>query len=206
MKSRDSLVRLKKFQAEEKRRRVAQIEAMISHVDESGKGEIEIQDFLKLMDNLEGSTDIDALVREIAAKLAFNLGSVKALLAKGDAAAAAGNLTQANASYDQARDLCRKLLPWFVGLASSFRGLDARIPREMDAKGREVLELQVMANLRLAAIYRRLNQPEVAVPLLVEVVKLVTPASPDGIKAYQTLVELGFVSTPYAGSTSEGTK
>jgi hypothetical protein len=137
---------------------------------------------------------------------AFNIGSVKALLAKGDAAAAAGNLTQANASYDQARDLCRKLLPWFVGLASSFRGLDARIPREMDAKGREVLELQVMANLRLAAIYRRLNQPEVAVPLLVEVVKLVTPASPDGIKAYQTLVELGFVSTPYAGSTSEGTK
>ena len=30
MKSRDSLVRLKKFQAEEKRRRVAQIEAMIA--------------------------------------------------------------------------------------------------------------------------------------------------------------------------------
>jgi hypothetical protein len=129
-----------------------------------------------------------------------------ALLAKGDAAAAAGNLAQANVAYDQARDICRKLITWYVGLAGSFRGLDARIPREMDAKGREVLELQVKTNLRLAAVYRRMNQPEIAVPLLVEVVKLVTPASEDGRKAYQTLVELGFVNTPYAGPTSEGSK
>lgn len=133
----------------------------------------------------------------------FNIAAVEALLAKGDAAAAAGNLTQANAAYDQARDDCRKLLTWYVGLAGSFRGLDARIPREMDLKGRRALELQVRSNLRLAAVYRRLNQPEIAVPLLVEVVKLVTPASDDGRKAYQTLLELGFVDTPYAGPTSE---
>ncbi|MFM8526253.1 MAG: hypothetical protein ACKOCM_11640 [Cyanobacteriota bacterium] len=136
----------------------------------------------------------------------FNINAVQSLLAKGDAAAAAGNLTQANTYYDQARDICRKLITWYVGLAGSFRGLDARIPREMDLKGREVLELQVKTNLRLAAVYRRMNQPEIAVPLLVEVVKLVTPASEDGRKAYQTLVELGFVSTPYAGPTSEGGK
>ena len=136
----------------------------------------------------------------------FNISAVQALLAKGDAAAAAGNLAQANTAYDQARDICRKLITWYVGLAGSFRGLDARIPREMDAKGREVLELQVKTNLRLAAVYRRMNQPEIAVPLLVEVVKLVTPASEDGRKAYQTLVELGFVNTPYAGPTSEGAK
>ena len=100
----------------------------------------------------------------------FNISAVQALLAKGDAAAAAGNLAQANTAYDQARDICRKLITWYVGLAGSFRGLDARIPREMDAKGREVLELQVKTNLRLAAVYRRMNQPEIAVPLLVEVV------------------------------------
>jgi len=141
-----------------------------------------------------------------AAGATFNINTVQALLAKGDAAAAAGNLAQANVAYDQARDICRKLITWYVGLAGSFRGLDARIPREMDAKGREVLELQVKTNLRLAAVYRRMNQPEIAVPLLVEVVKLVTPASEDGRKAYQTLVELGFVNTPYAGPTSEGSK
>ena len=41
----------------------------------------------------------------------------------------------------------------------------------------------------------------VAVPLLVEVIQIMTPASPQGQKAYQTLVELGFVTTPYAGAT-----
>jgi hypothetical protein len=42
----------------------------------------------------------------------------------------------------------------------------------------------------------------VAVPLLVEVVKVMTPASEDGRKAYQQLVELGFAATPYAAPTS----
>ena len=44
-----------------------------------------------------------------------------------------------------------------------------------------------------------------AVPLLVEVVKVMTPASDQGRKAYQTLVEIGFASTPYtAGQTTPG--
>jgi hypothetical protein len=42
----------------------------------------------------------------------------------------------------------------------------------------------------------------VAVPLLVEVSQIMTPASPQGQKAYQTLVELGFVTTPYAAATA----
>ena len=46
------------------------------------------------------------------------------------------------------------------------------------------------------------NQPEVAVPVLVEVVRLMTPASSDGQKAYQSLIELGFVETPFAGAKS----
>jgi len=46
-------------------------------------------------------------------------------------------------------------------------------------------------------VFRRQNQPEVAVPLLVEVVKVMTPANENGRKAYQQLVELGFAATPY---------
>jgi hypothetical protein len=40
----------------------------------------------------------------------------------------------------------------------------------------------------------------VAVPLLVEVVKIMTPAREEGRKAYQSLVELGFVTTPYTAA------
>ena len=59
--------------------------------------------------------------------------------------------------------------------------------------------LQAEASLRLAALYRRLEQPEVAVPLLVEVIKLMTVTNPLGVQAYQQLVELGFAETPYDG-------
>ena len=132
----------------------------------------------------------------------LNLVAVKAKIAQGDAAASAGKLTQAKADYDQARLGAQNLGRFYRNLSGSFRGLDARIPREMDQKGREALELQANVDLRLAALLRRLNQPEVAVPLLVEVVQIMTPASPQGQKAYQGLLELGFVSTPYAAATA----
>jgi hypothetical protein len=131
----------------------------------------------------------------------FNLTAVQAKIAQGDAAAAAGNLVKAKADYDQARLGAQNLTRFYRNLSGSFRGLDARIPREMDQKGREALELQASIDLRLAAVLRRQNQPEVAVPLLVEVVQIMTPASPMGQKAYQQLVELGFVSTPYTAGT-----
>jgi hypothetical protein len=67
----------------------------------------------------------------------------------------------------------------------------------MDQNGREALTLLAQANLRLAAVFRRQNQPEVAVPLLVEVVKVMTPTSEEGRRAYQTLVEIGFATIPY---------
>ena len=105
----------------------------------------------------------------------FSLDGVRSLLARGDAAAASGNLAEARKYYDQARDASRRLLGFYRDLSGSFRGLDARIPREMDQKGRETLEAMAQANLRLAAVFRRQNQPEVAVPLLVEVVKVMTP-------------------------------
>lgn len=131
----------------------------------------------------------------------FSLSAINTLLLKGDAAAASGNLNEARRLYDQARDATRRLLGFYRDLSGSFRGLDARIPREMDSKGREALETMAKANLRLAAVFRRQNQPEVAVPLLVEVIKVMTPANEDGRKAYQQLVELGFANTPYTAPT-----
>ena len=128
---------------------------------------------------------------------AFDITAVKTLVARGDAAVAAGNLAEARRQYDQARDASRRLLGFYRDLSGAFRGLDARIPREMDEKSRQALELLVQTDMRLAALFRRQSQPEVAVPLLVEVVKVMSPSSEPGRKAYQQLLEIGFVSTPY---------
>ena len=129
----------------------------------------------------------------------FNVSAVKKFLDLGDKAIAKGKLSDAKKHYDEARKVAKQLLSFYRDLNGAFRGLDARIPREMDQKGRETLSLLAQANLRLAALFRRQNQPEVAVPVLVEVVRLMTPAKPEGQKAYQSLVELGFVDTPYGG-------
>jgi hypothetical protein len=134
----------------------------------------------------------------------FDVTAVKALLARGDAAVAAGNLGEARRAYDQAREASRRLLGFYRDLSGAFRGLDARIPREMDEKGRQTLDLLVQANMRLAALFRRQGQPEVAVPLLVEVVRTMTPANEAGRKAYQQLIEIGFVTTPYTAPAPSG--
>ncbi|WP_320674862.1 hypothetical protein [Prochlorococcus sp. MIT 1341] len=139
--------------------------------------------------------------RVLAQKSAgFNADAVESLIKKGDSAASSGKLEEAKKNYDQARSASKQLLSFYRDLSGAFRGLDARIPREMDAKGRRVLGLLAKTNLRLAALFRRQNQPEIAVPVLVEVVRLMSPAKPEGQKAYQRLLELGFVETPYSSA------
>ena len=64
----------------------------------------------------------------------FNISAVNELLAQGDAEAASGDLTAAIDSYDKARNASRSLLSFYRDLSGAFRGLDARIPRAMDAK------------------------------------------------------------------------
>ncbi|MFN9644314.1 MAG: hypothetical protein ACK6BG_04160 [Cyanobacteriota bacterium] len=133
---------------------------------------------------------------------AFSVTTVQGLLARGDGAAAAGNLAEARRVYDQAREASKQLLGFYRDLSGAFRGLDARIPREMDDKGRQVLDALVQANLRLAALFRRPNQPEVAGPLRVEVGKTMTPSTEAGRKAYQQLLEIGFATTPYTAPSA----
>ena len=72
----------------------------------------------------------------------LNLSSVQAKVAQGDAAAAGGKLSQAKTDYDQALEAATYLVSAYRNLSGAFRGLDARIPREMDQKGREATELQ----------------------------------------------------------------
>ena len=132
----------------------------------------------------------------------FNTSAVRAMIARGDSLVASGDLAAARQQYDDARKASKQLLSFYRDLSGAFRGLDARIPREMDTKGRDALGLLAEADLRLAALFRRQNQLEIAVPVLVEVVKLMTPSQPQGQKAYQSLVELGFVDTEFKGAAA----
>jgi len=129
----------------------------------------------------------------------FSINNVQKFLNDGDEFINDGNFEKAKDSYDKARNLAKQLSGFFRDLNGSFRGVDARIPREMDLKGRQTLKIWAESNAKLSALYMRKNQPEVSVPLLVEIIRLMSPTSPEGKEAYNDLIELGFVETPYSG-------
>ena len=61
--------------------------------------------------------------------------------------------------------------------------------------------MQVLAesNERLASLYIKNEMPDVAVPLLIENIRILSPNSTEGKEAYKTLIQLGFVETDYKG-------
>ena len=129
----------------------------------------------------------------------FSIINVQNFLDSGDEFIKIGSYDKAKDSYDKARNLAKQLSGFYRDLNGSYRGLDARIPREMEIKGRQTLKIWAESNAKLAKLYKSKNQPEVAVPLLVEIIKLMSASSPEGKSAYNDLLELGFVETKYKG-------
>ena len=129
----------------------------------------------------------------------FSLINVQNFLDSGDEFVKDGSYDKAKDSYDKARNLAKQLSGFYRDLNGSYRGLDAKIPREMEIKGRQSLKIWAESNSKLAKLYKSKNQPEVAVPLLVEIIKIMSASSPEGKSAYNDLLELGFVETPYKG-------
>ena len=110
-----------------------------------------------------------------------------------------GILIKAKDSYLDARKLAKQLASFYSDLNSSFKGIDARIPNEMQRKGKQTLQILAESNERLASLYIKTEKPEVAVPLLVETIRIMSPNSPEGKEAYERLIQLGFVETKYKG-------
>ena len=132
-------------------------------------------------------------------KSGLSIITVNILLDHAEAAINTGDLDEAIERLKKARIISKLLINYYRDINGSFRGIDALIPREMSNKNRKVIELFAKANMQLATIHRKKGEPELAVPLLVDVVKILTPINPKAVKAYQQLVELGFVETPYHG-------
>ena len=130
----------------------------------------------------------------------LSIANVQSYIQEGDKLIKNGAFEKAKESYDKGRTLSKQLAGFYRDLNTSFAGIDARIPLELDKKGRASIKIWAESNERLAALYIRKKQPEVAVPLLVEIIRLMSPKSSEGKKAYETLIELGFVDTSYKGS------
>ena len=125
--------------------------------------------------------------------------TVENFIKQGDSYVKKGDFDKAKDSYLDARKLAKQLASFYSDLNSSFKGVDARIPNEMKRKGKKTLQILAESNERLASMYIKTEKPEVAVPLLVETIRIMSPNSREGKEAYERLIQLGFVETEYKG-------
>jgi len=129
----------------------------------------------------------------------LSISNVEYFINEGDKYIKNGDFEKAKDFYLDARKLAKQLASFYSDLNSSFKGIDARIPNEMQRKGKQTLQILAESNERLASLYIKTGKPEVAVPLLVETIRIMSPNSPEGKEAYERLIQLGFVETKYKG-------
>ena len=129
----------------------------------------------------------------------LSIANVEYYLNQGDEFIKNNNFDKAKNSFLDARKLATQLASFYSDLNSAFIGVDARIPNEMQKKGKATLRILAESNSRLAALHIRNENPEVAVPLLIENIRIMSPDSPEGKEAYAILIQLGFVETNYRG-------
>ena len=129
----------------------------------------------------------------------LSISNVEYFIQQGDKYINNEDFDKAKIFYLDARKLAKQLASFYSDLNSSFKGIDARIPTEMQRKGKQTLKILAETNERLASLYIKNEEPEVAVPLLVETIRIMSPSSQEGKEAYETLNKLGFVETKFKG-------
>ena len=129
----------------------------------------------------------------------LSISNVKDYLKQGDKFIKSGDFEKAKDSYLDARKLATNLASFYSDLNKVFTGVDARIPKEMQSKGKASLQILAETNERLASLYIKNEKPDVAVPLLIENIRILSPNSQEGKEAYEKLIQLGFVETKYKG-------
>jgi hypothetical protein len=115
------------------------------------------------------------------------------------------NYVLAATKLQQARKIFNQLSNFHLQLANSFSGIDTKIYDTQRTNALKTGQMRDSATYQLALVHRAQNQPELAVPLLIQVIRSQNPTTDLGKKSYQQLYELGFVDVPLSGSSTATT-
>ncbi|MBD2740901.1 hypothetical protein [Coleofasciculus sp. FACHB-1120] len=124
------------------------------------------------------------------------------LLSEADSAVSSQNYTLAAKKLQEARQVFNQLSNFYQQLGSSFSGIDNRVYESQRRKAVEAAQLRDRATYQLALVHRAQNQPDLAVPLLIQIVRSQQPTRDLGKKAYQQLLEIGFIDAPDSAPAS----
>ncbi|AFY74736.1 hypothetical protein Syn7502_02798 [Synechococcus sp. PCC 7502] len=115
------------------------------------------------------------------------------------------NYDLAASKLQDARQIYNQLSNFYQDLTGIFTGLDNRIADSHRQKALQAAQLRDKSTYQLALVYRAKNQPELAIPLLIQLVRSQQPTRDLGKQAYQQLFELGFVDEVFPKASASTT-
>ncbi|MEL6499819.1 MAG: hypothetical protein AAFQ23_00230 [Cyanobacteria bacterium J06623_1] len=127
----------------------------------------------------------------------FSIEGGEQLMAEADEAIDAQQFDLAVTKLQSARQVYNQLSNFYLQLFNSFTGLDNAAAEEHRKKALDTGLARDKATYQLALVHRSQNQSELSIPLLVQIINSQSPGIGLGRKAYEQLVEIGFVDTPY---------
>lgn len=142
----------------------------------------------------EDSDDIRPLAQDGSI---LSMIGAKRLMAEAAEAVSNEDYNLAVEKYKDARQVYNQLSNFYQNLASSFSGVDTLIAGEHRARALETAQERDTATYRLALVHRAQDAPDLAVPLLIQIIQSQQPTRELGENAYRQLFELGFVDSPY---------
>lgn len=119
------------------------------------------------------------------------------LMSEASQAVSNQNYSLAIEKLREARQVFNQMSNFYQQLATSFAGIDNRIADSQRQLALDTAQMRDQATYQLALVHRAQGQPDLAVPLLVQIIQSQQPTRELGQQAYRQLFELGFVDAPY---------
>ncbi|WP_319422355.1 hypothetical protein [Pleurocapsa sp. FMAR1] len=135
----------------------------------------------------------------------FSIEGGKKLMAEADKAIDAQNYALASQKLQRARQVYNQLSNFYLQLFNSTTGIDNAAAESQRKKALETGVARDNATYQLALVHRAQGNPELSIPLLIQVVTSQSPGIGLGKKAYDQLLEIGFVDTPLTISKPDST-
>ena len=127
----------------------------------------------------------------------FSIEGGKKLMSEADAAVDNQDYDVAAQKLQSARQVYNQLSNFYLQLFNSFTGLDNAAAESHRQKALETGIERDNATYQLALVHRAQEKPELSIPLLVQIITSQSPGSGLGKKAYEQLLEIGFVDVPF---------
>lgn len=134
----------------------------------------------------------------------FSMAAGERLLVEASEAISVQDYPSAAGKLQEARQVFDQLSNFYQELSALFIGIDSRITDNHRRRALEAAQKRDQAAYQLALVHRQQNQPELAVPLLIQILRSQQPTRELGQQAYQQLFELGFVEIPYPNDDDTG--